>query len=215
MTSDTLLKCVLSFQELIGTRYIIHLGRSGKHVSFEIKIEKEDCHHLMGIHYLTDRPDRRSREKIFDDIVSSEEYRNWLISSEMWTDELEDRVLCTALLSDLLDDNATIIRYNPKRLSFYSRIKAEYLFTHKDFVFTNISEVQKTDEQTADIYLFIDKKEDSDLRFCKSIFPKKNHDYTEYQAVWTLLYKEKIKPDGTDNILYCHNNYNPQELINP
>ena len=55
MNQDTLLECVQSFSRLIGTHYIIHLGRAGKSVSFEILIEKEDAHHLMGLHYLTDR----------------------------------------------------------------------------------------------------------------------------------------------------------------
>lgn len=31
-------------------------------------------------------------------------------------------------------------------------------------------------------------------RLCKSVFPKKDRDYTVNQAIWTLLYKEKSPP---------------------
>ena len=65
---------------------------------------------------------------------------------------------------------------------------------------------------TSDVYIFIDKRDrkgDSSDRFCKSIFPKRDHDFTEYQAKWTLLYKEKISSDGTSTVLYKHNNYDP------
>ena len=214
MSPETILNCARSYAKLIGTQYIIHIGRGGKHSAFIILIEKEDFHHLMGLHYLSDRFERRNRERIFDDILSSEQYRAWLSTSEMWNHDLEMRVACTSVLPDILDDNGTIIRYNPKRLTFYSTIKSEYLFSHTDYELPDLSENPiSPSNRKSDIYLFIDKREYSEYRFCKSIFPKKDRDFTESQAIWHLLYKEKIAPDKSSSILYKHNDYDPSELL--
>ena len=62
-----------------------------------------------------------------------------------------------------------------------------------------------------DVYVFLDKREDSDERFCRSIFPRTTRDYTIGQPKWTLLYKKKYLPDGTKSVLYQHKGYNPDE----
>lgn len=168
MKPETLLACVQAFDKLIGTKYVIHLGRSGKYAIFTITIEKEDCHHLMGIHYLRDIVERSNRGKIFDRMMSDPGYLARLASSTQWTDELKNRVACTTVLEQILDDNKTIYRYNPKRLFFYSQIKAEYLLTQNNY--------QIAPDCSSDVYLFIDKrdaKSDASDRFCKSIFPKR------------------------------------------
>lgn len=204
MKPETLLACVQAFDKLIGTRYSIHLGRSGKHAIFTVTIEKEDFFHLMGLHYLQDRRDNRNRGIIFDDLLTDPRYRHRIASSKHWNNELENRVACTTVLEQILDDNRIIYRYNPKRLFFYSQIKSEYLLAQNNY--------QITPDTASDVYLFIDKRDDkSDTsdRFCKSIFPKRGRDFTEYQEKWTLLYKEKVDTTGTSNVLYQHKGYTP------
>ena len=57
----------LSYQQ--STEYEIVLGRKNVAVKLIITFDKKDCFHLMGLQYLTDRPElRRDREKIFDEI---------------------------------------------------------------------------------------------------------------------------------------------------
>ncbi len=196
-----LLRCAESFLSLINTRYIIHLGRSGKLVSFKLSFDQEDAHHLMGLHYLSDRYDPRNRAKIFSDILHSPEYRKYLSSSNHWTPYLENRVICTSFPSEIIENNGTIIRYNPKRHNFHSKISAEYLISFENNYLTS--------ELSSDIYLFIDKRADSNNRFCKSIFPKDKQDFTANQAIWTLLYKEKLYADNSKIVLYKHKNYVP------
>ena len=205
MKQETLYQCVDAFNRLAGTSYIIHLGRAGKRLAFEIQIDKEDCHHLMGLHYLKDRPDARNRRRIFEDILCSREYREHLASSELWTPELENRVACTTLLERILDDNGTIIRYNPKRHRFYTMIRAEYLFAHKNY--------PVAEGVLRDVYLFVDKRDYSDFRYCKSIFPKKDYDYMEFQAIWQLLYKEKHATDGSSEVLFRYKKYDPSGAV--
>ena len=201
MTPETLLACVQAFDNLIGSKYQIHLGRAGKIATFTITVEKEDCYHLMGLHYLLDRIDNRNRGRIFDDLLTDPKYRHRIASSKHWTEELSYRVACAAILEQLLDDNSTIFRFNPQRLFFHSHISAEYLLAHTDYPVNA--------DFISDVYLFVDKRTpdiDSE-RFCKSIFPKGNNDFTKYQSKWTLLYKEKTAPDGTTTVFYHHKGY--------
>ena len=200
MTPEKLLSCAQEYNKSIGTSYIIHIGRAGKLIKFKIVIRESDCFHLMGLHYLKDRPESRKRQKVFNDLLFSEKYRKELCSSELLTSELENRVLCTALLEKILDYNNLIIRYNPSRLHFYSFIEAEYLMSTQNYLLNNT---------LTDIYLFIDRREHSEEMYCKSIFPKGIHDYTDRQTIWHLLYKEKITPEGKSTILYKHKSYDP------
>ena len=202
MKPDTLIACAQAFNNLIGTKYIIHLGRAGKLAKFTVTFEKEDCFHLMGLHYLIDRRDNRNRGLILDELLTNPKYRHRVASSKHWIHDLENRVACTTVLEQILDDNNTIYRYNPKRLFFHSQIKAEYLLVESSFAVTP--------DFNSDVYLFIDKRDSEKTdRYCKSIFPKRDHDFTENQAKWTLLYKEKINANSASIILYQHKGYIP------
>ena len=190
-----ILDCLTAFTNLLNIRYHIILGRAGKHVSFVLNFCKEDCYHLMGLHYLTDRRDRRSRTKIYDSLISSEEYRKYISSSDSWTEELKGRVLCTKMIEQLIDDNRTVFRYNTKNYMFFSKIQAEYLLENR------------LNDQ--DIYTFLDKRAGTEERFCRSVFPKSDKDYTERQTKWTLLYKGKENiANNTIDELYKHKTYN-------
>ena len=164
---------------------------------FSLDFTKEDCYHLMGLHYLKDRKDNRGRNYIFDELMASSEARSHIALSSFIDENVSDRIHFTSLLESLLDDNHTIFRYNPKRLRFYTMIQADYLLD-------NYSDGRE-------VYLFLDKRASSDFHFCRSIFPKRDRDYTDGQAKWTLLYKEKRKAGEAPAILYKHLGYDPEE----
>ena len=92
MDEHKLYQCLLAFQRLIDIKYHIVLGRAGKSVSFDLTFTEYDCHHLMGIHYLADRPDRRSTAKIFEELITSAEFRSHIASSDFWSRKLIDRI---------------------------------------------------------------------------------------------------------------------------
>lgn len=206
MDEQTLYQCLMAFQKLIGTKYHIVLGRAGKSISFDLTFTEYDCHHLMGIYYLADRPDRRSRARIFTEMITSAEYRTHIVSSEFWSKKLINRIACTSILEQLIDDNHTIFRYNAKGANLYSQIKAEYLMAN--------SNIPISADNPKDVYVFIDKRDDSDEHFCRSIFPRTTRDYTVGQPKWTLLYKKKYMPDGTECLLYHHKGYELPKQIN-
>lgn len=199
MDEKNIYHCIVAFQRLIDTKYYIVLGRAGKTRSFTLTFSKYDCHHLMGIHYLSDRPDRRSSAKIFEELLISTEYRTHIASSDFWSRKLIDRISCVSILEQLIDDNQTIFRYINKSTSFHSQINAAFLLTNFN--------VQISENNLSDVYVFLDKRNDSDDYFCRSIFPRTTRDFTIGQPKWTLLYKKKYLPDGSESVLYHNKNY--------
>ena len=165
----------LSYQQ--STEYEIVLGRKNVAVKLIITFDKKDCFHLMGLQYLTDRPElRRDRGKIFDEIQNGIIKRENIESSDFYH-KIQDRVHFLPLLEKMLDSNDTVFKYN-KKANVYSMIKADYLM--------------KNHMEGKNLFLFLSNARD-DSYFCRSFFPEEKMDYTKNQASWTLLYKKKRK----------------------
>lgn len=174
---DQLWKCASAYEKLLDITYKIILGRKGKLAELQISFEAVYFHHLMGLHKLTDlRISRANREKIFQDILMGKISYDSIARSRYFS-EIECRFHPFLSLESLLDQNKLIFRYNQKA-NYFSLIEADYLLS--------------TPFEGNDIYVFIAKKHDTDLYFCRSLFPKGQHDYTKGQTIYTMLYKEKI-----------------------
>ena len=175
----------LSYQQ--STEYEIVLGRKNVAVKLIITFDKKDCFHLMGLQYLTDRPElRRDRGKIFDEIQKGIIKKENIESSDFYH-KIQDRVHFLPLLEKMLDSNETVFKYN-KKLNVYSMIEADYLM--------------KNHMEGKNLFLFLSNARD-DSYFCRSFFPEEKMDYTKNQASWTLLYKKKRNfIDGSEHILY-------------
>ena len=180
-------ECVDSFVSLLDTEYRLILGRKGEAVSLNITFDKKDCFHLMGLQYLTDRPElNRDRGKIFDDIKARILTKEQIESSDLYR-QIAERVDMLPFLEDMFDSNDTIFRYNEKKNSF-SMIRADYLMKNRLI--------------DKNIFIFL-SKDKNDTYFRRSFFPETKRDYTKNQASWTLLYKEKIKRStGQSVVLY-------------
>ena len=171
----TVVDCVSSFIPLLSTEYEIILGRKNVAVKLIITFDKKDCFHLMGLQYLTDRPElRRDRGKIFDEIQKGIIKRENIESSDFYH-KIQDRVHFLPLLEKMLDSNDTVFKYN-KKANVYSMIEADYLM--------------KNHMEGKNLFLFLSNARD-DSYFCRSFFPEEKMDYTKNQASWTLLYKKK------------------------
>ena len=122
----TVVDCINSFAPLLSTEYEIVLGRKGMSVKLLITFDKKDCFHLMGLQYLTDRPElRRDRGKVFDDIKNGKIRPDQIESSDFYH-KIRDRVHFLPLLGKILDSNNTVFKYN-KKANTYSMIEADYL----------------------------------------------------------------------------------------
>lgn len=162
----TVVDCVSSFIPLLSTEYEIVLGRKNVAVKLIITFDKKDCFHLMGLQYLTDRPElRRDRGKIFDEIQNGIIKRENIESSDFYH-KIQDRVHFLPLLEKMLDSNDTVFKYN-KKANVYSMIKADYLM--------------KNHMEGKNLFLFLSNARD-DSYFCRSFFPEEKMNYTKNQA---------------------------------
>lgn len=174
---DPLLKCALAYQKLLDIAYRIILGRKGKRTELQIQFEPVGFHHLIGLHKLSDlRIARANRDKIFQDILNQKITYDFLSQSKYFH-LIQQRFLPFSNLESLLDHNRLIFRYN-MRSNQFSLIEADYLLS--------------TPYAENDIYIFLAKQNGDSRYFCRSFFPKGQKDYTKGQAIYTMLYKEKI-----------------------
>lgn len=111
--------------------------------------------------------------------------------------QIENRFVPLSHIEQIFDDNKLIFRYNEKRQQF-SLIEADYLLS--------------TPFSGNDIHIFLEKKEDSGLYFCRSFFPKEQKDYTVGQPRFTLLFKEKITVSTGEKIIQ-YDRLTPKKIV--
>lgn len=169
--------CVEAFEKLLDKEYHLVLGRKNVSVSLQINFDKKECFHLMGLQYLTDRPElAHDRGKIFDAIKERRITVEQIQSSDLYY-KIADRIDMFPLLESIIDRNDTIFKYNQKR-NIYSVVKADY--------------IMKNNVEERNVFLFLAENEEKGKYFCRSFFPQDKMDYTKNQASWTLLYKQKV-----------------------
>lgn len=169
--------CVEAFEKLLDKEYHLVLGRKNVSVSLQINFDKKECFHLMGLQYLTDRPElAHDRGKIFDAIKERRITVEQIQSSDLYY-KIADRIDMFPLLESIIDRNDTIFKYNQKR-NIYSVVKADY--------------IMKNNVEERNVFLFLAENEEKGKYFCHSFFPQDKMDYTKNQASWTLLYKQKV-----------------------
>ncbi len=180
--------CVEAFEKLLDKEYHLVLGRKNTAVSLQINFDKKECFHLMGLQYLTDRPELvRDRGKIFDAIRERQIMAEHLQSSDLYY-KIADRIDMLPFLESMIDSNDTIFKYN-RKLNAYSVIKADY--------------IMRKNAKGRNVFLFLAESGGEGRYFCRSFFPQDKMDYTKNQASWTLLYKKKVSVStGEEEILY-------------
>lgn len=180
--------CVKAFEQLLDKEYHLVLGRKNIAANLQINFDKKECFHLMGLQYLTDRPELvHDRGKIFDAISGHRITAEQLQSSDLYY-KIADRVDMLPLLESMIDNNDTVFKYNQKQ-GLYSVIKADY--------------IMKNELEERNVFLFLAENGEKGRYFCRSFFPQDKMDYTKNQALWTLLYKKKVTlSTGGEEILY-------------
>lgn len=173
---DKLYESAKGFEKLLNTKYYIKLGRKNKLCEIELIFSKWDFHHLMGLGKLTDlKISKNNRTKVFEDIINGKiKYEDISKSETIYA--IADRFQPLSNIESILDCNEVVFRYNKKEKVF-SSIEADFLMS--------------TYFKNNEIYIFLGKNNEEKC-FCKSFFPKTGKDYTERQAKFTLIYKEKI-----------------------
>ncbi|MCD7967849.1 MAG: PBECR4 domain-containing protein [Clostridiaceae bacterium] len=174
---DLLLKCAVTFKQLMNFQYCFILGRKGQLKEIVLSFSETDFHHLVGLHKLKDIDiARANRSFVFRDILAGRITYDTLMKS-VFIDEILSRLQTFPKLEILLDNDQLVFRYNKKYYP-HSAIESEFLLKMGDGSILDIS------------FLFLDKS-DQGVYFCRSFFPMERTDYTKEQMQYTLLKKEK------------------------
>ena len=95
--------CIDSFTSLLDTEYHLILGRKGVSVSLMITFDKKDCFHLVGLQYLTDRPElSRDRAIVFDELKERKTTAKQIETSYFY-ERIAERVDMLPLLENIFD----------------------------------------------------------------------------------------------------------------
>lgn len=175
---DLLKKCALNFEKILAYQYHFVVGRKGISREFLLNFDEADFHHLVGLHKLRDitQIQQGKRSNVFKSILNDTITMD-LIQKSHFYGEMSSRIEPLTLVEKMLDDNKLIFRYNEK-IDKYSGIKADYLLEWKN--------------DANSLYLFLGKRDESEIQMCRTFFPKQDKDYAQGQAQYTLLKKEKI-----------------------
>ena len=116
---NSIYDCVDSFKRLLHIAYIFILGRKGTHLELRVQFRKQECFHLMGLHYLKDKAELNgSSSLVFDKILKRQISAENIENSVYYTDNIAKRIHYLSHLEELLDSNDTVFKYDPKIQAF-------------------------------------------------------------------------------------------------
>lgn len=186
-----------SWESLLKISYTFIIGHKKNTETICLFFRLIDFDHLSGIHKADDidfkLPRRVYRGEKLVNALLSEKLDDKLIEKSIYWNQISDRLSDINRLEMILDSDFRIYQFNPRKLSFHSDIRANYLIFSEEY-------------QTG-IFLFIDK--DQNIDYCKSIFSKDDRDYTINQTKWVVLKKIKHH-DDVDEVLFVNESYREQ-----
>lgn len=193
-----LFDAAVAWENLRDTEYYLLLGRKGKAAVLPcLKFLPEHFPHLAGLQYAKDidfgvnRAELRSG-KFISKIIKQEIDAKAIEKAEQWSSIISGRLEGIIELESTLDSDFLIYSFNSKRVPHGTTIEAKYVIKNPSSGIT--------------FFVFVD--EDNGGWFCRSVFKESIADYTNNQAQFTVLKKQKRR--GHEVILdYIHPNYKP------
>lgn len=139
--------CVDSFSSLLDTEYHMVLGRKGVSVSLHITFDKKDCFHLMGLQYLTDRPQlNRDRGRIFNEIKERK-----ITTEQVETSNFYYKISCR--IDKLPDLEKYFCRsFFPEERKDYTKNQASWTLLYKEKRKISTEEVEVLYDRKAEIF---------------------------------------------------------------
>lgn len=183
---NNVLDAVKVFNKLLDIEYEIILAKKDKKIKLNVVFQKEHCHHLLGLHYLTDRESlNKDRAMIFDKILNGKITSTFIESSKFYP-KIKERVHYLAQIESIFDSNDTIFKYDEEENILTSQITGDYLM--------------KNSLDSRNIFTFLSKTAE-DKYYCRSFFPQNFKDYSYRQKKWTVLSKKKIFKKYNESIV--------------
>lgn len=192
MNNDLLYTAATAFQKLLSVKYRIILGKKGKSFELVISFREDNFFHLSGLNKISgSHLNKLPRAKIFNSILKRD-ISDSIVNNYSSAPQIIKRITALSRLEELLDkEDTAFFKYDRTKVAF-SKIEADFLA--KGMI----------DNEQIIFSFFV--RQLSNEYYVNSIFPITTYDFSEQQAAYTVLLKEKIFDYGSI-ILYKHKNF--------
>ena len=190
-----------AWNALCETTYTIEVGRKNQQYTIDLSFEAADFPHLAGMQYAKDvdfklRPAEYYGKNLIPAIVSGKLDETLICKATKWDKRIKGRLSAIIHIQQALEQSFVLAQFNPNRVKGSCDIDAKY--------------VLKDNNSGITFFIFLDER--SGRFYCKSAFQKSFLDYTENQAIMTVLQVTKTTAEGA-SVLYKHPNYRAKELV--
>lgn len=195
-----LLDAAYAWNELCSITYSIELGHKRKQFTIDLAFEPGDLPHLAGMQYLkgVDFGLRRSEyygAKLMGAVLSGKLDENRVYGAKSWA-RIEGRLKAIIRFQQTLSEDFSIAKYNPRKVSGFCNIDAEYVIKNK--------------ASGENFFIFLSP--DGKRYFCKSAFQNSYIDYMQFQTQMTVLRVVK-RSEGVTEVLHEHPRFIATALV--
>ena len=171
---DLLYEAAVAWSALLPFRYDILCGKSKRLYPIALTFEAREFYHLAGFPHMKDIafPIRFSQAKALDKVLSGVLTEELVRKSNHYEQIIKPKLLAIVQLEKLLNRCPGAYLFSPRRLPFYTDIRATYLLT---------------DEHTNTAFLFTDTANSGQSFFARSAFIMGDRDYRLNQSRMTVL----------------------------
>lgn len=192
---DLLYDAAVAWQKLLNYRYEITCGKSKKLYHISLDFDASEFYHLVGFPHMKDitLPVRFSRSKTLMKVLDRTITQDMLVPSVSYERIVKRKLQAIVRLEELLNRCSKVYIFSPKRLPFYTDIKATYLLA---------------DDVTQVAFLFTDTSDGGETYFSRSAFVMDDKDFRTNQSKMTVL--EILRTDIRTNetcICYCREGF--------
>ena len=156
-----------------------------------LEFEPSEFYHLAGFPHAKDivLPVRGSQTKMLDNVLARKITGAMLEKSTNYESVIKRKLEAIIRLEQLLNSPCQVYLYNPRKLPFYTDIKAKYLLV---------------DEQTQVVFLFTDTEDDGASCFSRSTFVMGDRDFRINQTKVAVLQIKRIDlSTGNADVIFC------------
>lgn len=199
---DLLYDAAVAWSKLLPFHYDIICGKSKKLYPISLDFKEDEFYHLAGFPHIDDIvfpvqfPQCVMLRKVLDGTITEQ----MITKSEGYEKTVKSKLLAIIQLEKLLNNCSKAYMFDPKRLGFYTKIKAKYLLV---------------DEQSQVVFLFTDTKDAGKTYFSRSTFIMDNQDFRRNQSSMTVLQIKRTQlHTGTTEILFCRDGFSEENAEN-
>lgn len=199
---DLLYDAAVAWSKLLPFHYDIICGKSKKLYPISLDFKEDEFYHLAGFPHIDDIvfpvqfPQCAMLRRVLDGTITEQ----MISKSKGYEKTAKSKLLAIIQLEKLLNNCAKAYMFDPKRLGFYTKIKAKYLLV---------------DEQSQVVFLFTDTKDAGKTYFSRSTFIMDNQDFRRNQSSMTVLQIKRTQlHTGTTEILFCRDNFSEENAEN-